>query len=58
MAAGALQDGSDGRGDECPLRRDQKIERPKVLYSWYATRGDETENRIKDLMLALKADRV
>lgn len=34
-----------------------KTEGPKELYEWYVGRG-ETENRIKELKLALKADRL
>ncbi len=34
-----------------------KTEKPERLYGWYAGRG-ETENRIKDFKLALKADRL
>jgi hypothetical protein len=34
-----------------------KGERPERLYRWYVGRG-ETENRIKDFKLALKADRL
>lgn len=34
-----------------------KSERPTKLYDWYTSRG-ESENRIKDFKLALKADRL
>ena len=34
-----------------------KTEKPEQLYGWYVGRG-ETENRIKDFKLALKADRL
>ncbi len=34
-----------------------KTEKPEELYGWYVGRG-ETENRIKDFKLALKADRL
>ncbi len=34
-----------------------KAEKPEELYGWYVGRGD-TENRIKDFKLGLKADRL
>lgn len=46
-----------GEGTNTRFVVTNKTEKPEQLYGWYVGRG-ETENRIKDFKLALKADRL